>query len=68
MNIQSIKQTNNVCPIFLNGKYSDLFKVSFNQLDKVSRARARELNIQLCCHVELRNLQHHLQTWLTTER
>ena len=34
MNIQSIKQTNNVCPIFLNGKYSDLFKVSFNQLDK----------------------------------
>lgn len=42
--------------------------VSFNQLDKASRARARELNIQLCCHVELRNLQYHLQTWLTTER
>ncbi len=42
--------------------------VSFNSLDKTSRARARELNIQLCCQTELRNLQHHLQTWLTNER
>jgi hypothetical protein len=41
--------------------------VSFNQLDKASRARARELNIQLCCQTELRNLQQHLQTWLTNE-
>lgn len=42
--------------------------VSFNQLDKASRARAKELNIQLCCQNELRHLQHHLQTWLTNER
>ncbi|MDD5462176.1 MAG: DUF1887 family CARF protein [Methylococcales bacterium] len=42
--------------------------VSFNRLDKPSRARARELNIQLCCQTELRNLQHHLQIWLTHER
>lgn len=42
--------------------------VSFNPLDKPSRARAKELNIQLCCHTGLRNLQHHLQTWLTNER
>ena len=42
--------------------------VSFNPLDKASRARAKELNIQLCCQSELRNLQHHLQTWLTNER
>lgn len=42
--------------------------VSFNQLDKPSRARARELKIQLCCQTELRHLQHHLQTWLTNER
>ncbi len=42
--------------------------VSFNPLDKASRARAQELNIQLCCRSELRNLQHHLQTWLINER
>ncbi len=42
--------------------------VSFNHLDKTSRARAKELNIELCCQSELRNLQHHLQTWLTPGR
>lgn len=42
--------------------------VSFNPLDKTSRARAKELNIELCCQTELRNLQHHLQTWLINER
>lgn len=42
--------------------------VSFNTLDKVSRARAKELKIELCCHTDLRNLQDHLQTWLTNER
>jgi Domain of unknown function (DUF1887) len=41
--------------------------VSFNHLDKPSRARAKELNIQLCCQTELRHLQYHLQTWLTKE-
>lgn len=42
--------------------------VSFNQLDKTSRARAKELNIKLCCQAELKNLQHHLQIWLNNER
>jgi hypothetical protein len=42
--------------------------VSFNQLNKTSRARAKELNIELCCQTELRNLQHQLQNWLTHER
>ena len=42
--------------------------VSFNPLYKASRARARELNIQVCCQTELRNLQQHLQSWLTNER
>ncbi len=42
--------------------------VSFNHLDKTSRARAKELNIELCCQTELQNLQHHLQAWLTNQR
>ncbi|MCL7421630.1 MAG: DUF1887 family CARF protein [Methylobacter sp.] len=42
--------------------------VSFNALDKSSRARAKELKIRLCCQSELRNLQFHLQTWLTNKR
>jgi hypothetical protein len=42
--------------------------VSFNHLDKTSRARAKELNIKLCCQTELRDLKHHLQNWLTHQR
>ena len=42
--------------------------VSFNHLDKTSRARAKELNIELCSQTELKNLQHHLKIWLTNER
>jgi hypothetical protein len=42
--------------------------VSFNHLDKPSRARAKELNIELCCQTELKNVQQHLQRWLTNER
>lgn len=38
--------------------------VSFNNLDKASRARARELNIALCCHSDLKHLQQHLANWL----
>ncbi len=34
--------------------------VSFNQLNKAGRARAKELNIQLCCQTELRNLQQFI--------
>lgn len=39
--------------------------VSFKCLDKISRARAKELNISICSHTELKNLQQHLQKWLT---
>ena len=42
--------------------------VSFNLLDKPSRARAKELNIALCCQAELQNLQHNLQTWIINGR
>jgi hypothetical protein len=42
--------------------------VSFNKLDKVSRARAKELKIEMCCHTDLRNLQGYLQSWLINER
>ncbi|WP_107786240.1 Card1-like endonuclease domain-containing protein [Nitrosomonas ureae] len=40
--------------------------VSFNNLGKASRARARELNVSLCCKTELKHLQQHLTNWLTT--
>jgi hypothetical protein len=52
----------------MGGLQSRTMLVSFNNLDKISRARAKELDIQLCCHTELRNLQHHLQLWLINER
>jgi hypothetical protein len=42
--------------------------VSFNPLDKASRARAKELKINLCSKTELQNLQKHIQDWLLTER
>jgi len=42
--------------------------VSFNTLDKASRARAKELNIALCCKNELIHLQQHLQNWLIAGR
>ena len=49
----------------MGGLQGRVMLVSFNPLKKASRARAKELNIQLCCHTELRNLQAHLQTWLS---
>jgi hypothetical protein len=42
--------------------------VSFNTLDKVSRARAKELNIELCCKTDLKTLPQQLQDWLTAGR
>jgi hypothetical protein len=52
----------------MGGLQSRAMLVSFNSLNKSNRARAKELNIQLCCQTELPNLQYHLQTWLTNER
>lgn len=37
--------------------------VSFHKPDAQSEARAKELAIQLCCGIELQNLQSHLQKW-----
>jgi hypothetical protein len=42
--------------------------VSFNTLDRISRARSKELNIELCCKTDLKHLQQHLQSWLTAGR
>lgn len=39
--------------------------VSFNKPDAQSEARAKELDIQLCCGVDLQDLQHHIQKWAT---
>jgi hypothetical protein len=52
----------------MGGLQGKAMLVSFNHLDKTSRARAKELNIRLCCQSELQTLQHRLQTWLTDER
>ena len=42
--------------------------VSFNPLNEASRARAKELKIQLCCHTQLSNLESHIKNWLHHER
>lgn len=52
----------------IGGLQGKVMLVSFYDLDKSTRARAKELNIALCCKTDLRNLQQHLQTWLTAER
>lgn len=52
----------------MGGLQGKAMLVSFNVLDKASRARAKELNITLCCKTDLQYLQHHLQTWLTAQR
>jgi len=52
----------------MGGLQSRAMLVSFNMLDKPSRARAAELKIQLCCQSELQNLRQHLQQWLNNAR
>ncbi|WP_064039003.1 Card1-like endonuclease domain-containing protein [Methylomonas koyamae] len=52
----------------IGGLQAKAMLVSFNDPGKATRARARDLKIALCCKTDLRNLQHHLQTWLTAER
>jgi len=42
--------------------------ISFNDLKKTSRARAKELKITVHCKSELRNLQQHLSHWLKPDR
>lgn len=52
----------------IGGLQAKAMLVSFNDLGKSTRARAKAMNITLCCKTDLRNLQQHLQTWLTAER
>jgi hypothetical protein len=48
----------------MGGLQGKAMLISFNTLDKSSRARAKELNITLCSLSELKNLQQHLKKWL----
>lgn len=48
----------------MGGLQAKAMLVSFNQLDKPSRSRAKELRIAVCCYTELQHLQTHLKTWL----
>jgi hypothetical protein len=48
----------------MGGLQGKAMLVSFNQLDKASRHRAKELEIAICCHTELQNLQTHMTKWL----
>lgn len=48
----------------MGGLQGKAMLVSFNQLDKASRNRAKELKIAVCCYTELQNLQIHLTKWL----
>ncbi len=52
----------------MGGQQGRAMLVSFNTLDKSSRARAKELKIALCCKGDLKNLQQQLQTWLIAGR
>jgi hypothetical protein len=52
----------------MGGLQGKAMLVSFNQLDKASRHRAKELEIAICCHTELQNLQTHMTKWLRHER
>jgi hypothetical protein len=48
----------------IGGLQSRAMLVSFNTLDKPSRARAKELNISVCSKTDLQNLQQHISQWL----
>lgn len=49
----------------MGGQQARAMLVSFNNLDKASRTRAKELKITLCCHSDLKHLQQYLTNWLT---
>ncbi len=49
----------------MGGLQGKAMLISFNTLDKSSRARAKELNITLCSLSELKNLQQQLKKWLS---
>ena len=49
----------------IGGLQARAMLVSFNRLNEHNRARAKELNLKLCCHRELKNLEHKLADWLS---
>ncbi len=48
----------------IGGLQARAMLVSFNRLSKHNRDRATELNVGVCCHRELKNLEHKLTNWL----
>ncbi|UJP06369.1 MAG: DUF1887 family CARF protein [Nitrosomonas sp.] len=52
----------------MGGLQGRVMLISFNSLDKASRARASELDIALCCHSDLKHLQQHLANWIIALR
>ncbi len=52
----------------IGGLQAKAMLVSFNDPGKETLARARDLNIAVCCKTELQNLEHHLNTWLSAYR
>lgn len=52
----------------IGGLQAKALLVSFNDPGKATRARARDLNIAVCCKTDLKHLQQHLQHWLSTDR
>lgn len=52
----------------IGGLQAKTMLVSFNELGKTTRARAKELKIALCCKIDLKQLQQHLHIWLSAER
>jgi len=52
----------------IGGLQAKAMLVSFNDPGKATRARARDLNIAVCCKTELQNLQQVIHAWLSTTR
>ena len=46
------------------GQQAKAMLVSFNQLSKPHRDRAKDLKIELCCHKDLQTLKQKLSDWL----
>lgn len=49
----------------MGGLQSKAMLVSFNQMDKASLKRAKELKIAVCCGADLQNLRKNIEKWLS---
>lgn len=52
----------------IGGLQAKAMLVSFNRLKSHNRHRARELNIEYCCHRDLKFLEERIEQWLRNER